>query len=146
MCSGYAGCAENNVRSDQEGMDHKIRLQLLDGKYAISRLDSSEAIPAWADGEGFVSISRSDDELSVVCHEDRVPQGLQSEHDWICLKFVGPFDLYETGIIHSVVQPLSEGGIGVFLVSAYNGEHLLIKSDDLMHAQMLLQNVGHAVE
>lgn len=127
-------------------MYRKLRLQLLEGKYAISRLNGRAAVPAWVEGDGFVSVSRSGDELSVLCREDRVPEDTQTDRDWICLKFVGPFDLYETGVVLSVVQPLSEGGIGVFVVSSYEGAHLLIKNNDLLHAQMLLQNAGHAVD
>lgn len=127
-------------------MHRKLRLQLLQGKYAISRLNGCAPVPAWVEGEGFVAVSRSDDELSVLCQADRVPEDIQTDRGWICLKLVGPFDLHETGIALSVVQPLSEGGIGVFLVSSYDGAHLLIKDADLLHAQMLLQNAGHIVD
>lgn len=127
-------------------MTKKIQLNLLEGKYAISRLHGTAPIPAWAEGTGFVSISRSHDELSIVCREDRVPEDTQSERNWLCLRFVGPFSLYETGIVLAVVQPLAEGGIGVFVISSYDGDHLLIKNDDLLHAQMLLQNAGHTLD
>jgi hypothetical protein len=127
-------------------MYRQLRLQLLEGKYAISRLNRGAPVPHWVEGEGFVSISRSSDELSVLCREDRVPEDMQVDRNWICLRFAGPFELYETGIVLSAVQPLSEGGIGVFVVSSYDGAHLLIKNDDLLHAQMLLQNAGHAVD
>lgn len=103
-------------------------------------------MPAWVEGEGFFAVSRSDDLLSVLCPSERVPEDTECDHDWVCLKLVGPFGLHETGIVHSVVQPLSEGGIGVFLVSSYDCAHLLIKDMDLMHAQMLLQNAGHLVD
>lgn len=126
-------------------MKRAINLQLLDGKYAISRLRADAPLPPWADGPGFVSISRTDEELSIVCEESRVPTDVETDREWVCMKFVGPFSLYETGIVLSVVQPLSEGGIGVFVVSTYNGDHLLMKNDDLLHAQMLLQNAGHAL-
>lgn len=127
-------------------MHRPLRLQLLAGKYAISRLNGSAPVPRWAEGDGFVSISRCGDELSVLCREDRVPEDTQTDRNWICLRFAGPFELYETGIVLSVVQPLAEGGIGVFVVSSFDGAHLLIKNDDFLHAQMLLQNAGHAVD
>lgn len=128
------------------GMNRRLRLQLLQGRYAISRLNGRTEVPAWSSGEGFVSVSRADDELSIVCREDRVPEDTQCDRDWICLKFVGPFELYETGIVLSVVQPLSEGGIGVLVISSFDSAYLLIKNDDLLHAQMLLQNAGHALD
>jgi uncharacterized protein len=123
----------------------KLRLQLLEGKYAICRLPGAAPLPGWAEGEGFLSISRFEDQLSIVCRADRVPEDIQCDRGWLCLRFIGPFSLYETGIVLSVVQPLSEGGIGVFVVSSYDGEHLLFKDEDFVHAQMLLQNAGHTV-
>ena len=63
-------------------------------------------IPAWADGEGFVSISRSDDELSIVCRAERIPSGVKQDTGWTCYKFIGPFAFDETGIVASVIGPL----------------------------------------
>jgi uncharacterized protein len=50
-----------------------LQLRVLDGDYSVSKLDRTMAIPAWADGEGFVSVSRGTDELSIVCLTARVP-------------------------------------------------------------------------
>ena len=123
----------------------KITLKLLDGRYAIARLPAAEPIPSWADGAGFVTISRSDEELSIVCLEQRVPQQVQSERDWTCFRLVGPFAFDETGIVLAVVKPLSEGGIGVFVVSTFDGDHLLIKRGLLEQAGRLLQQAGHTL-
>lgn len=121
----------------------QIKLQTLDGAYAISRLDATEAIPAWADGGGFVSISRTDDELSVVCLADRVPGDVKSDGGWTCFKLVGPFAFNETGIALAVIKPLAEAGIGIFLVSTFDTDYLLVKSSDAANAQRLLADVGH---
>lgn len=83
-------------------MPAKVRLERLPGTYAVSRLEPGSAIPDWADGAGFVSLSRSDDELSVVCRADRVPAGIKQDTGWACYKFVGPFAFDETGIVSSV--------------------------------------------
>ncbi|MBI5813191.1 MAG: ACT domain-containing protein, partial [Meiothermus silvanus] len=57
-------------------------LRLLEGSYAVSQLEPSSPIPSWAEGEGFVSISRTKEELSVVCREDRVPPAVKTERGW----------------------------------------------------------------
>ena len=61
---------------------HSITLEQAKGEYAVSRLDASASIPAWADGDGFVSISRSAHELSIVCLAARVPGHTVSERAW----------------------------------------------------------------
>jgi hypothetical protein len=124
---------------------HQIALEQAQGEYAVCRLAPTAAIPAWADGAGFVTISRSAHELSIVCLADRVPHETQREDGWTCLRFVGPFAFGATGIVLSVVRPLSEGGLGVFVVSTFDGDHLLIKTGDMPAATALLARAGHVL-
>ncbi|MFK2879057.1 ACT domain-containing protein [Rhodanobacter hydrolyticus] len=126
-------------------MDKMIELQVLEGRYGIVRLDGDAAIPTWADGAGFVSITRNGDELSITCRVERIPAGVRADLDWVCLRFVGPFAFGETGIVLSVVKPLSENGLGVFLVSTFDGDCLLLKSEDLEAGKRLLVAAGHTV-
>lgn len=126
-------------------MAKSINLKILPQIYAIARLEPTEAIPRWADGPGFVSISRTDDELSIVCLEARVPGDVRKDGGWSCLKLLGPFAFGETGIVLSVIRPLSENGIGIFVVSTFDGDHLLVKTDDLEKARVLLSEAGHII-
>lgn len=123
----------------------RITLEQAPGAYAVSRLDADAALPAWADGPGFMTISRSAQELSIVCLAERVPGAVLSEGGWTCFRFVGPFAFGATGIVLSVVQPLSTAGIGVFVVSTYDGDHLMVKQADLARAAGLLRAAGHTL-
>jgi hypothetical protein len=123
----------------------KVRLKRLVGGYTICRLDPTSPIPAWADGEGFVSISRSDDELSIVTRSERVPVGMKQDDGWACHKFIGPFAFDETGIVSAVIGPLSEAGIGIFVISTFDGDHLLLKQADLARAEPILSASGHSL-
>lgn len=122
-----------------------VKLARLVGDYAVSRLAPSVAIPDWADGPGFVSISRSAEELSVVCSAGRVPPGIQQDAGWTCYRFVGPFAFDQTGIVSSVIGPLSHAGIGIFVVSTFDGDHMLIKEADRARAEGILQASGHSL-
>ena len=124
-------------------MAAQITLRKLAGSYAIARLEPADRVPAWADGEGFVSISRTEDELSIVCREERVPSGIKQDGGWACYKFQGPFAFGETGIVLSVIRPLSENGIGIFVVSTFDGDHMLIKEADSTRAEAILAASGH---
>lgn len=124
-------------------MASHVRMRVLDGDYGVARLEPSEPIPAWAEGQGFVSISRSDDELSVVCLESRIPEGVRDDRGWACLKLLGPFAFDETGIVLSVIAPLSSNGIGIFVVSTFDGDHVMVKREDLDVARQLLTEAGH---
>jgi hypothetical protein len=123
----------------------KVKLKRLSGDYAVSRLDASSGFPDWADGTGFVSISRSDDELSIVCLAERVPGDARSDGGWTCYKLVGPFAFDETGIVSSVIGPLSDSGLGIFVVSTFDGDHLLLKTEGTQQAEATLRAAGHTL-
>ncbi|GLQ99294.1 ACT domain-containing protein [Dyella mobilis] len=126
-------------------MGKAIKLHVLEGRYGISRMSGDAAIPSWADGKGFVSITRNGDELSIVCPIERIPADIQSDREWVCLRFVGPFAFGEPGIVLSVIRPLSENGLGVFLVSTFDGDCLLLKSEDAEAGKRLLAAAGHTI-
>ncbi|MDQ6432667.1 ACT domain-containing protein [Mesorhizobium sp. LHD-90] len=121
-----------------------IRLKALSGTYAIARLDAADRIPDWADCGGFVSISRTEDELSIVCLQEHIPNGVRNDENWSCFKFEGPFAFDETGVVLSVIAPLSTNGIGIFVVSTFDGDHILIKADDVLRSLDLLEQAGHS--
>jgi uncharacterized protein len=118
----------------------------LAGDYAIARLDAGSPIPDWADGAGFVSIGRTAEELSIVCHSDRIPTGTRSDGPWMAFKLEGPFDLSETGIAVAVLNPLAVAKIGVFIVSTFDTDYFLIKRENAMQAMTVFKNAGHRVD
>lgn len=126
-------------------MNARIRLKQLHGLYAIARLEAGHGIPDWADGPGFVSITRTEDELSITCLQDRVADTVRQDRDWVAFKFEGPFAFGETGIVLSVIRPLSENGLGIFVVSTFDGDHLLVKATDQAAAVRLLGDAGHTL-
>ncbi|GAB3124463.1 ACT domain-containing protein [Novispirillum itersonii] len=123
-----------------------VTLQQWDGLYAVAQLPPDAPFPGWITGPGMVTLTRADDELSVVCRQDRIPaDGVRVDRDWCCLKLLGPFAFNETGIVLSVIRPLSENGLGIFVVPTFNGDFLLVKAADLPVAETLLTQAGHTV-
>ena len=123
-----------------------VGLKPLAGDYAVSRLARDTALPTWADGTGFVAIARTEDELSVVCLAERVPAGVKSDGPWRVLKFLGPFAFDETGIAAAVLQPLAQAAIGIFLVSTFDTDYLLVKAADFERSLQTLVTAGHRIE
>jgi hypothetical protein len=124
-------------------MAPKIKLRELLGTYAICRLDCKEAIPPWADGDGFVSISRTAEELSIVCLPERVPANIKATRNWRCFQFAGTFAFEEAGIALSVIRPISESGLGIFLVSTFDTDYLLVQEAQLKQVKEVLLSAGH---
>ena len=127
-------------------MAHALRIRPLPGRYAVARLAADADVPTWAGGPGFQAVIRSDDELTLVCPEARVPNTIEAESDWVCLRTVGPFPFDATGIVQSLISPLSDHGIGVFVVCTFDGEHVLVPAQKAKEARHCLERAGHRVE
>jgi hypothetical protein len=114
----------------------------LPGRFAVCRLEPDTSIPEWAFRDVF-SITRTDEELSIVCHEEFVAAGTVCEGGWSGLKVQGPLDFGLTGVMASLVGPLAEAGISIFAISTYNTDYLLVKSARLQEAIEVLARAGH---
>jgi uncharacterized protein len=122
----------------------KLRFSLIEGRFAVSRLAADAQIPEWAlRRREFLSITRTSDELSVVCREELAPPDVKAERGWLCLKLHGPFPFFETGILTGFVNPLSNAGIPIFAISTFDTDYVLIKEDAWERARMVLGDAGH---
>lgn len=122
-----------------------LKLELVTGGFAVCRLPPGEPVPAWADSGIFSSVTRTMDELSIICPAAQVPAGVKHEPGWRLLKFVGPFAFTETGILASVLAPLAAAQIGILATATFDTDYLFIKADQLDAAICTLENAGHAV-
>lgn len=120
-----------------------LALSVLPGEYAICLLQSSEPIPQWAEGNGLFSATRAHDELSIVCRKDRIPEEYEIDDGWTAIMFVGTFEFDEAGIVLSIIEPLSNSEIGLFAISTFKRDYLLIKRSDLDKAKEILKVAGH---
>jgi hypothetical protein len=100
-------------------------------------------VPAWASLGEFHSVTRSDHELSIVCPQDNIPNGVKADAGWVCLKLQGPFPFSETGILTSFIGPLSANAIPIFAISTYDTDYVLVKASFLNQALNTLRNAGH---
>ncbi len=124
-------------------MDHILHIRFVPGRYAVSQLPADAEVPRWLNGQGFKAVIHSDDEVTVVCLEDRVPLDVASEREWACLRTIGPFPFEAAGIVQALIAPLSGNGIGVFVVCTYDGEHVLIPASEAELAVQCLEAAGH---
>jgi uncharacterized protein len=122
-----------------------LNLELLDGTYAVVRLDAGEPSPAWTTSGPFVSITRTEAELSVVCPEEAVPADARAERGWRCLRVAGPLGFGMTGILASLAGPLASSGVSIFVVSTYDTDYLLLQERDLDRGTAALSRAGHTV-
>jgi hypothetical protein len=123
----------------------KLAFSVLEGRFAITRLSPRSSIPDWALDANFFSITRTREELSVVCPEDRVPEGERCDTGWRCLMIQGPLDFSMIGVMASLSMPLAEAGIPMFPISTFDTDYLLIKGEDFERGILALAGAGHSV-
>ncbi len=125
-----------------------LTLSLLPQAYAVCKLDPNGHIPHWALlGDDFISLTRTRNELSIICLQENVPQkGVKAERDWHCLKVEGPFDFSVAGVHASLAIPLAEANISVLAIATYDTDHLLVQEKDVDAVIEVLTKAGHAVK
>jgi hypothetical protein len=118
------------------------RFRVLPGQFAVCRLDRDTPWPIWARG-AFVSVTATEDELSVVCEASAVPVAITADREWRVLKVVGPFAFTTTGVLASLAAPLAQAGVSLLAIATYDTDYLLVKSEALDRAITTLVAAGH---
>ncbi|WP_078554365.1 ACT domain-containing protein [Bacillus alkalicellulosilyticus] len=122
-----------------------MNLVILDELYSVIKLSTTDDVPSWAGKGEFVSITHTNEELSIVCPTVNVPDDnlIEMEPDWKCIKIEGPLDFSLTGVLSSLATPLAENNISIFAISTFNTDYLLIKLHSVEKAKVVLENAGH---
>src|SRR6266849_16565 len=128
---------------DEGPKRHRLKFRWLHGPYAVVRLAPEAAIPEWATKGDFTSVTRTADELSIVCPAGNLPPGVHSPHHWACYKLEGPFAFSQTGVLLSFIEPLSDNGIPIFAVSTYETDYVLVQEEFVGATQQALDAAGH---
>lgn len=125
-------------------MSHtNLALSLLAETFAICRLEPEVEIPAWALAGDFFSVTRTKEELSLVCLQKLVPQGIRCEKGFRCVKVGGPLDFSLPGILSSLTVPLAQAEISVLAISTFDTDYLLVREAHLERAVQRLLQAGH---
>jgi uncharacterized protein len=128
-------------------MSYPRRLHLVElpDTLAVCRISLDSELEMWFLSEPFFVMLRSDDTLTIVCSQEKVPQEVQQERGWRALKIEGRFDFSETGILESVLKPLAEAGLGIFAVSSFETDYVLVKEGALDAVREALKRAGHTI-
>ncbi len=115
------------------------------GVFAICRYSADTRLPEWAGKAGFFAITRTVDELSIVCEANVLPaeKPTHCSPDWRCICLQGPFSLDSIGVLTAVLTPLGLADVSIFAVSTYETDYVLIKAKDEHLARRVLLDAGH---
>ncbi len=119
------------------------KLKILNGKYVIHRLDKTAAVPAGIFECEFYNISKTDEELSIICPTSLALESKQYDEDWACIKVLGPLDFSLTGILAKLSGILAKAEISIFAISTFDTDYILVKAAKLSRATSALESAGY---
>ena len=121
----------------------RLKFSRLPGKFAVCRLSPHAPVPDWAQRGSFSSVTRSGDELSVVCAVEQIPLEHRPQSHWTCFKLEGPFAFSEVGVLASFIGPLVDNDIPIFAISTFDTDYVLVDEDKVENALQTLHKAGH---
>ena len=121
------------------------RLSLLEGRFAVCRLPACAPWPVPRAGP-LLSITRTGEETSVVCLAENAPRGARVEAGWRALKLEGPIPFQEIGVLSALSGSLAGAGLGLFALSTFDTDYILVKETDLAAAVDALRRAGFGVD
>ncbi len=126
-------------------MKKLIHSTILD-RFAICQLAPQSPIPEWVDDNGFFSITRTHEELSIICPEANVPENIICNRGWRAFKIDGQFDFNEIGVLNSITTPLAMAQISLLTISTFNTDYILIQESHFDQARLILKSAGHQID
>ncbi|MBR1421058.1 MAG: ACT domain-containing protein [Selenomonadaceae bacterium] len=122
-----------------------MKIKPLKQKFSICKL---KQIPPTSTSD-FVFYARTDEEISMVCETDKVPRDLLEENssdDWRAFRIAGTLDFSLTGILARISKILADNSIGIFAVSTFNTDYILVKEENFNRALDILVESDYEVE
>ena len=96
--------------------------------------------------QGFYFIARTEEEISLVCETDRTPEDTEAREDgWKAFRIQGPLDFSLIGILSKISSILAENQIGIFAVSTYNTDYILVRKENFDRAMAVLAGNGYEI-
>src|SRR4030095_1839625 len=106
---------------------HRLQVRVVPGRFAVCRLPADATIPAWANGDAFLSITRTSDELSIVCADALVPPATQRLPGYVAMRVEGTLPPELVGILVSLATPLADAGIPILAIGTHDTDYVLVR-------------------
>ena len=121
-----------------------MELQKLEHNFTVCKVETTEQVDF---SREFVFLSKTDEEISLVCESEYVPSNATaSEAGWKGLRIVGVLDFGLVGVLAKIANILAESGISIFAVSTYNTDYIFIKAIHFDKAIQTLTSNGYTLK
>ena len=122
-------------------------LQKLPYELTVCKLGSEKDFQQVLLNSNFYFIGKTDEELSLVCRTEDVPQNTTERDDgWRGFRIQGTLDFSLIGILSKISGILAENKIGIFAVSTFNTDYILVKKENFDCAIDALAKADYIIE
>ena len=120
-----------------------MKIKPLIEDFSVCKLDSA---PRRVDFGKYYFIGSTDEEYSLVCETCRVPEtAFVREDGWKAFRIQGTLEFSLIGILAKISAILAEAGIGIFVVSTFDTDYVLVKTQSFGKALKALEESGYDI-
>lgn len=125
----------------------QLTLEQISGKFTICRLPKNSQDPSWIRFNSIYAVINDSIEKTIIVDQDaQIPADIKTDDEWLMFHVTGTFAFDEAGVVLSFTKPLSENGIGVYVISTFSSDLLLLKQADIVQAEKYLTRAGHTIK
>ena len=118
-----------------------MKIDKIDHDFAVCRVEDYAQTDL---GSEYCFLGKTDEECSLVCITDDIP-GNVIDHDdgWKAFRIQGTLDFSLIGILAGISSLLAENQIGIFVVSTFHTDYILVKKKHAEKAEQVLTDAGY---
>ena len=121
-----------------------MELKIIKQDFSICKVEDLSQIDY---SDEFCFISKTDEELSLVCNTNLVPQNATERDDgWRAFRIQGVLDFSLIGILSKISTLLAENQVGIFAISTYNTDYILVKEENFDRSLKVLESNGYTIK
>ena len=121
----------------------KMRLKKIPYNITVCKVEDVSSVNMDAD---FYFMGKTDEEISLVCKTEDVPtKTIERDDNWKGFRIEGVLDFSLIGILSKISTILAENKIGIFAVSTFNTDYILVKEENFDKAMSVLSTEGYEV-
>jgi hypothetical protein len=122
-----------------------LNLEVISGEFTLHRFPPKTSVSKFLKTSSFFNVTKTEDELSVVCPSALVLPSKKRKDGFACIKIQGILDFSLLGVLAGIAGVLAKEGISVLAISTYNTDYFLIPKEKLNQAISRLQLEGHTI-
>ena len=121
-----------------------MELKKLPYNFTVCKIKSESDIDLTKD---FCFVGKTDEEISLVCKTEDAPKDtLERDDGWRAFRIQGVLDFSLIGILSKISGILADNKIGIFAVSTFNTDYILVKEENYDRALSVLAEAGYLIK